>query len=65
MSPWTEAGRDGEVRHVGTIAGAPPALDRALRRLVSSGRQLRIVHEAGPCRFVIYRHLLQKEMAVG
>lgn len=50
-----EPGREGEVRHIGTIGGDLPGLDRALRKLVSSGRQLHIVYEAGPCGFVIYR----------
>ena len=59
-----EAGRDGEVRHVGTIGGDLVALDRALRKLVSGGRQLHIVYEAGPCGFVIYRHLVKKGMTV-
>jgi transposase len=59
-----EAGRDGEVRHVGTIGGDLPALDRALRKLVSGGRELHIVYEAGPCGFVIYRHLVAKGLTV-
>ncbi len=49
--------RGGEVRHVGTIAGDLASLDKALRRLVSQGRTLHIVYEAGPCGFVIWRHL--------
>ncbi len=52
-----QAGRDAEVRHVGTIGGDLAALDKALRRLISSGQRLHIVYEAGPCGFVIYRHL--------
>ena len=59
-----EPGRDGEVRHVGTIGGDPPALDRALRKLVGSGRALHVVYEAGPCGFVIYRHLAKKGFTV-
>ena len=51
-----EAGRDGEVRHVGSIGGALASLDMALRRLVSRGAPLHIVYEAGPCGFVIWRH---------
>jgi len=31
-----EAPRDGDVRHVGTVGGDLPSLDKALRRLVSS-----------------------------
>ena len=55
-----DAPRSGEVRHVGTIGGDLAALDKALRRLISQGppgRQLHIVYEAGPCGFVIWRHL--------
>jgi transposase len=52
-----DAGRDGEIRHVGTIGGDLAALDKALRKIVSKGRQLHVVYEAGPCGFVIWRHL--------
>lgn len=52
-----DAGRDGEVRHVGSIGGDLAALDKALRRLVSRGHRLHVVYEAGPCGFVIWRHL--------
>jgi transposase len=52
-----EAGRDGEVRHVGSIGGDVAALDKALRKLISRGAALHIVYEAGPCGFVIWRHL--------
>ena len=59
-----EPARDGEVRHIGTIGGDLAALDRALRKLVSTGRTLHVVYEAGPCGFVIYRHLFGKGMEV-
>ncbi len=52
-----DAGRDGEVRHVGSIGGDIAALERSLRRLISRGRQLHVVYEAGPCGFVIWRHM--------
>ena len=52
-----EAGREGEVRHVGSIGGDLAALDKALRKLISRGAPLHIVYEAGPCGFVIWRHL--------
>jgi hypothetical protein len=32
-----DAGRDGEVRHVGSIGGDLAALDKALRKLISRG----------------------------
>ena len=52
-----QAGRTGEVCHVGTIAGDCAALVKALRRLSSTGHRLHVVYEAGPCGYVIYRHL--------
>lgn len=58
-----DAGRDGEVRHVGTIGGDLVALDKALRKIVSKGHRLHVVYEAGPCGFVIWRHLAAKGIA--
>lgn len=52
-----DAGRDGEIRHVGSIGGDLAALDKALRKLISRGHRLHVVYEAGPCGFVIWRHL--------
>lgn len=49
--------RHSEVRHIGTIGGDLASLDRALRRLVSQAHELYVVYEAGPCGYVIYRHL--------
>jgi transposase len=58
-----DAGRDGEVRHVGQIGGDLAALDKALRRLTSRGHRLHVVYEAGPCGFVIWRHLTVQGIA--
>ena len=52
-----EDGRDGEVRHYGRIGGDIAALDKVIRRLQSRGTTLRVVYEAGPCGYEIYRHL--------
>ena len=52
-----DLGRDGEVRHVGSIGGDLASLDKALRKLTSKGHRLHVVYEAGPCGFVIWRHL--------
>lgn len=52
-----DAGRDGKIRHVGRIGGDLASLDMALRKLISRGHQLHVVYEAGPCGFVIWRHL--------
>jgi transposase len=58
-----DAGRDGEVRHVGSIGGDLAALDKALRKIVSRGHRLQVVYEAGPCGFVIWRHLSAQGIA--
>lgn len=52
-----EAGRTGEVRHLGTVGGGLQPVTKALRRLVSAGGVPHIVYEAGPCGFVLQRHL--------
>ncbi len=52
-----DAPRDAEIRHVGSIKGDLASLDKAIRKLVSQGQPLHIVYEAGPCGFVIQRHL--------
>ena len=52
-----DAGRDGEVRHVCSTGGDLVVLDKALRKLISKGQPLHVVYEAGPCGFVIWRHL--------
>jgi transposase len=58
-----EAARDGEVRHVGSIGGDLASLDKSLRKLISRGSRLHIVYEAGPCGFVIWRHLNAQGLA--
>jgi transposase len=52
-----EEGRDGEVRHYGTIAGDLEALAKVVTALRAPGRRLRFVYEAGPCGFGIHRYL--------
>ena len=52
-----DAGRDGELRHLGSVAGGVDAVSKALRRLVSAGHRPHVVYEAGPCGFVLQRHL--------
>ena len=58
-----DAGRDGEVRHVSSVGGDLAALDRALRKLISKGHRLHVVYEAGPCGFVIWRHLTAMDVS--
>lgn len=55
-----ETGGSMEVRHYGKIGGTMDALDRAVRKLMSSGSTLHFVYEAGPCGYEIYRHLTAK-----
>jgi transposase len=50
----------GEVRHYGTIGGDLGSLEKLIRKLVSRGRALRFVYEAGPCGYEIYRYLHQQ-----
>lgn len=59
-----EAGREGEIRHVGSIGGDLISVDRALRKLQSRGVRLHVVYEAGPCGYVLYRHLKAKGVEV-
>ena len=42
-----DPGRDGEVRHLGTIGGDLASLDKALRKLTAKGHRLHVVYEAG------------------
>jgi len=50
-------GSNGEVRLYGTINNTREALDKVIRKLVSTASQLHFVYEAGPCGFGIYRYL--------
>jgi transposase len=52
-----DEGRNEKVRHYGKIDGTLFALDKVVRKLVSTGNQLHFVYEAGPCGYQIYRHL--------
>jgi len=54
------AGDGEEVRVLGAIVNTAAALDAAIRKLVSSGKQPVFVYEAGPSGYVIYRHLREK-----
>jgi transposase len=55
-----EAGALGEVRPYGRIGGDLAALEKVVRKLDRPGRRLRFVYEAGPCGYVIYRHLTRQ-----
>ena len=49
-----------EVRRYGIINGSLDALDKLLKKLSRPEVELRVVYEAGPCGFVICRHLRAK-----
>ena len=51
------APRDADIRHLGTVPGGVVAVTKSMRKLVSAGHALHIVYEAGPCGFVLQRHL--------
>lgn len=55
-----ESGRSSEVRHVGSVGGDLAAVDKAVQKLAGKGSHLRLVYEAGPCGFVLQRHLSAK-----
>lgn len=49
-----------EVRHYGIIGGTLDAVDKLVKKLSGENIELRFVYEAGPCGFVIARHLRSK-----
>lgn len=50
----------GEVELLGKIGTAKTDIDRLCKRLQSKARRIRIVYEAGPCGYGLYRQLGQK-----
>ncbi len=48
-----KSGADEEVRLYGTIRNTLEAIDKVIRKLISTGDQLKFVYEAGPCGFVL------------
>lgn len=56
-------GHSTEVRRYGIINGSLEAVDKLVKKLASPGVELRVVYEAGPCGFVICRHLRSKGIA--
>src|SRR5258708_37591845 len=45
----------------GKIGGTLEALDKLIKKLARPELELRFVYEAGPCGYVIYRHLKQRQ----
>lgn len=50
----------GEVEVLGKIGTTKTDIDRLCKRLQSKARHIRIVYEAGPCGYGLYRQLVQK-----
>lgn len=55
-----DSGRDGDVRLYGTIGGDLESLHKVVRKLQSTGSELRFIYEAGPCGYDIYRSLTKQ-----
>jgi transposase len=53
-----DGGRDGELRHLGSISSDLHALERLITKLRADGSILHVAYEAGPTGFGIYRHLI-------
>ena len=49
-----------EVRRYGIIGGTLAAVDKLVKKLSSANVELRLAYEAGPCGFVLCRHLRAK-----
>jgi transposase len=50
----------GEVESLGRIGTTKTDIDRLCERLPSKARHVRVVYEAGPCGYGLYRQLVQK-----
>ena len=52
-----EAGRDGEVRYLGTFENTPDAVAKLVRKLADRYERLHFCYEAGPTGYGLYRQL--------
>lgn len=57
-----DAGRKGELRFYGTIKNTADSITRFIKNMHCNKDQLHFVYEAGPCGYVIYRHLKNKNI---
>jgi transposase len=57
-----EAGRDGEVRSLGTIPNRPESVRKLMKKL-GERESLRVCYEAGPCGFVLYWQMVELGIA--
>src|SRR3954453_4005585 len=53
-----EAGRDGEVRYLGTFDNTPDAVAKLVRKLADRYETLHFCYEAGPTGYGLYRQIL-------
>jgi transposase len=53
-----EAGRDGEVRYLGTFENTPDAIAKLVRKLSGRYEKLHFCYEAGPTGYGLYRQVL-------
>jgi transposase len=58
----TAAQGDTEAQLYGKIGGTLDALDKLVKKLTRPDLELRFVYEAGPCGYVIYRHLKKRQL---
>lgn len=55
-----DAGRNAEVRSYGIIGGSLDDLDRLVKKLVATGKEMHFVCEAGACGYDVFRSLTEK-----
>jgi transposase len=53
-----EAGRNGEVRYLGTFENTPDAVAKLVRKLADHYERLHFCYEAGPTGYGLYRQIL-------
>ncbi len=54
-----DEGSNSEIRSYGKIPNTMTAINKLIRKLVSSGNELRFAYEAGPCGYCLYRNFKQ------
>jgi hypothetical protein len=52
---------NGKIRHYGQIMNLIDAIDKLVPKLKREATTLKLVYEAGPCGFGLYRHLTRKK----
>lgn len=57
-----EEGCGAEVRHYGTINNDTDAINKILRKLLSTDCELRFAYEAGPCGYHLHRYLTENNL---